>query len=225
MGHVGIIGGHGKIALLTAPLLVDQGHTVTSVIRKQEQVSDIEEIGANALVKDISALSTEQMTEVFTDQNFDVVIWSAGVGGGDAQRTWEVDRDAAIRSMDAAEAAGVKRYLMVSYLGASFDHGVPEDDDFYAYAQSKAEADQHLRETGLDWTLVGPTALSLDEPTGSISITTDAGEAKASRANVARVLVAALADDSTVRKALPFTDGDTPIAQAIAEAPATDKLA
>ncbi|WP_129358836.1 NAD(P)H-binding protein [Rothia uropygioeca] len=225
MGHVGIIGGHGKIALLTAPLLVDEGNTVTSIIRKQDQVGDVEETGANALVKDISDLSTEQMTEVFKDQNFDAIIWSAGVGGGDPERTWEVDRDAAIRSMDAAENADVKRYLMVSYLGASFDHGVPEDDDFYAYAQSKAEADQHLRETGLDWTIVGPTALSLDEPSGKINVTTEAGGNKASRANVARVLAAALADETTVRKALPFTDGDTPIAQALADAPATDKLA
>ncbi|MDN5606183.1 MAG: SDR family oxidoreductase [Kocuria sp.] len=225
MAHVGIIGGHGKVALLAAPLLTEAGHTVTSIIRSQDQVADVEETGANALVKDISDLSTEQMTEVFKDQNIDAIIWSAGAGGGDPQRTWEVDRDAANRSMDAAETAGVKRYLMVSYLGASFDHGVPESEDFYAYAQSKAESDQHLRESDLDWTLVGPTALSLDEPTGKITVTTERSDAKASRANVARVLVAVLADDSTIRKALPFTDGDTPIAQAIAEAPATDQLA
>lgn len=225
MAHIGIIGGHGKIAMLAAPLLVDAGHEVTSIIRDADQVGEVEETGANALVKDVMEMSTEQMGELFRDHALDVVIWSAGAGGGDPERTWKVDRDAAIRSMDAAERAGVKRYLMVSYLGASFDHGVPEDDDFYAYAQSKAEADEHLRGTGLDWTLVGPTSLSLDEPTGSISITTDPQGAKASRANVARVLVAAIADDGTIRKAYPFTDGDTPIAQALRDETVTDQLA
>ncbi|WP_030015394.1 MULTISPECIES: NAD(P)H-binding protein [Micrococcales] len=225
MAHIGIIGGHGKIAMLAAPLLVEAGHEVTSIIRSSDQVGEVEETGANALVKDVMELSTEQMGELFRDHNFDVLIWSAGAGGGDPERTWKVDRDAAIRSMDGAERAGVKRYLMVSYLGASFDHGVPEDDDFYAYAQSKAEADEHLRGTDLDWTLVGPTALSLDEPTGSISVTTDPQGAKASRGNVARVLVAAIADDGTIRKAYPFADGDTPIAQALRDDTVTDQLA
>ena len=225
MAHTGIIGGHGKIAMLTAPLLVKAGHQVTSIIRNPDQTSDVEGTGAQALVKDVMDLSTEQMGELFRDHNFDAVIWSAGVGGGDPERTWKVDRDAAIRSMDGAEKAGVQRYIMVSYLGASFDHGVPEDDDFYSYAQSKAEADQHLRESSLDWTLVGPTALSLDEPTGAISITTDPQGVKASRANVARVLAAVVEDDGTIRKAFPFTDGDTPISEALRDDSVTDQLA
>ena len=114
---------------------------------------------------------------------------------------------------------------MVSYLGASLDHGVPEDNDFHTYAQAKAEADEHLRGTSLKWTLVGPTSLSLDEPSGSIEITTTPGDVKASRANVARVIAAVLADDSTIGKALPFTDGDAPIPEAVAQAPASERLA
>lgn len=225
MAHVGIVGGHGKIALLTAPLLVEAGHEVTSIVRNPDHVGDVEATGATALVADISALSTEEIKELFTEQGFDALVWSAGAGGGDPERTIAVDRDAAIRTMDAASAVGPERYVMVSYLGASLDHGVPEDNDFHTYAQAKAEADEHLRGTSLKWTLVGPTSLSLDEPSGSIEITTTPGDVKASRANVARVIAVVLADDSTIGKALPFTDGDVPIAEAVAQAPASERLA
>lgn len=225
MAQVAIIGGHGKIALLTAPLLVEAGHRVTSIVRNPDHVSDVEATGATALVEDITALTRDDMQALFEQHGFDALIWSAGAGGGDPERTVAVDRDAAIRSMDAAEAAGLKRYVMVSYLGASLGHGVPEDNDFYTYAQAKAEADEHLRASSLDWTLVGPTALSTDEPSGRITVTTQRSDVKASRANVARVLVDVIADDSTIGKALPFTDGDTPIAEAIATAPDSDRLA
>lgn len=226
MTRIGIIGGHGKIALLAAPLFVQEGFEVTSIIRNPDQASDVEATGATALVQDVMELSTEEMAQVFRDAALDVVVWSAGAGGGDPERTWKVDRDAAIRSMDAAAAAGIRRYVMVSYLGASLQHTVTEDNSFYAYAQAKAEADEHLRGTGLDWTLVGPTALSSDAPTGRIRITTERTEGvTASRANVAQVLVDVVRDQSTIGKALPFTDGETPIREAIAAAPESKDLA
>lgn len=225
MSTIGIIGGHGKVALLAAPLLVEQGHRVRSVIRKQEQIADVEQTGAEAVVRDVMDLSTDQIAALFRDQALDAVVWSAGVGGGDPERTWKVDRDAAIRTMDAAVQAGVSRYVMVSYLGSSLEHEVPKEDDFYAYAQSKAEADEHLRGTSLDYTILGPGMLTLEEPTGKITVTTDPQDADTSRANVARVIAAVLADDSTIGKAIPFTDGDTAIAEAVAGAPESTRLA
>ena len=87
MAHVGIVGGHGKIALLTAPLLVEAGHEVTSIVRNPDHVGDVEATGATALVADISALSTEEIKELFTEQGFDALVWSAGAGGGDPERT------------------------------------------------------------------------------------------------------------------------------------------
>ena len=225
MANVGIIGGHGKVALLTEPLLVQAGHTVTGIIRDDAQAADVTATGAKALVSDVTSLSVDEMAKLFTDNGFDVIVWSAGAGGGDETRTYAVDRDAAIRSMDAAEKAGIDRYVMVSYLGASLNHTVPQDDSFYAYAQSKAEADEHLRRSSLKWTLVGPTMLSMDEPSGAITVTTHRSGVAASRANVARVIDAVIADDTSIGKAIPFTDGDTPIVDAVKSAPASDQLA
>ena len=84
-----------------------------------------------------------------------------------------VDRDAAIRSMDAAASAGVGRYVMVSYFGARTDHGVPADNPFFAYAEAKAAADDHLRASDLTWTVLGPSALTLGQPTGRIDVDRD----------------------------------------------------
>ena len=220
---VTIIGGHGKVALLLAPILRDAGHPVVSLIRDADQAPDVAAAGAEPLVVSVEDATQQDVTAALSGA--DAVVWAAGAGGGDAARTKAVDRDAAIRTMDAAVQAGVSRYVMVSYLGASLEHEVPKEDDFYAYAQSKAEADEHLRSTSLDYTILGPGRLTLEEPTGKIDVTTDPKAPDTSRANVARVIAAVLADDSTIGKAIPFTDGDTEIAEAVAAAPETTQLA
>ncbi|MCT1803358.1 NAD-dependent dehydratase [Kocuria sp. WRN011] len=217
MSDITIIGGHGKVALQLSQILTGDGHRVNSVIRSESQIQDVEDTGANAVVADVQNLDTEGLTELLTGQ--DAVVWSAGAGGGDPERTYAVDRDAAIRSMDAAQAAGVNRYVMVSYIGAGQDHGIPEDDSFYAYAQSKADADDHLRASSLKWTILGPGTLTDDETTGMITLEPgqDDDAANTARGNVALVAAAALtAPDTTVGRKIDFADGDTVITEALA---------
>jgi uncharacterized protein YbjT (DUF2867 family) len=126
-----------------------------------------------------------------------------------------VDRDAAIRSMEASALAGVRRYVMVSYFGSSPEHGVDPQQPFFHYAEAKAAADEYLRATDLDWTVLGPSTLTLDPPSGRIDTkTAEAG--RVSRADVAGVIAAALADDGTIRRTIRFNDGDQPIAEALA---------
>jgi uncharacterized protein YbjT (DUF2867 family) len=212
MSRVLIIGGHGKIALRLAPLLVERGDVVTSVIRNPEHQDEVAATGAVPLVADVEHLDTDGLAAVLDGQ--DAVVWSAGAGGGNPQRTYAVDRDAAVRSMNAAKAAGVSRYVMVSYLGAGPDHGVPEDNSFFAYAEAKAAADEHLRASTLDYTILQPGPLTMDEPTGLIEVV-NPGDGRVSRADVAAVAAAVLADDSTVGQTIPFGNGGTPIAEAV----------
>ncbi|WP_065569962.1 SDR family oxidoreductase [Microbacterium oleivorans] len=212
MANITIIGGHGKVGLLLAPLLVEAGHDVTSVIRNPDHSDDITATGATPLVADVAASDTDAITELLADS--DAVVWSAGAGGGSPERTYAVDRDAAIRSIDAAVAAEARRYLMVSYFGAGPDHGVDPSDDFFAYAESKAAADEHLRAADLDWTILAPSALTLDEPTGRIDAHAAEGTS-VSRADVAAVIAASLADPSTIGRTISFNNGDAPIADAI----------
>src|SRR5699024_6239831 len=108
--------------------------------------------------------------------------------------------DAAIASMEAAQRVGAERFVMVSYFGASLDHGVPESEPFHAYAEAKARADEHLRGTELAWTILAPSRLTLDEPTGRIA----PGTAAAARAR-----------PGTGGRFLAFTDGEQGIAAAL----------
>ncbi len=208
-----LFGGHGRIALLLEPLLVQRGDTVTAVIRNPAHEGEVAATGAVPVVFDVEQFDTEQIANLIGGN--DVVVWSAGAGGGDPARTYAVDRDAAIRSIDAAAAAGARRYVMVSYFGAGRDHGVPADHPFFPYAEAKAAADEHLRASGLDWTIIAPSTLTLDAPTGRID--TGASESgSVSRADVAAVIAAVIGDPSTYRRTIRFNSGDVPIVEALA---------
>ncbi|MDT5135988.1 MAG: hypothetical protein QOD58_250 [Mycobacterium sp.] len=212
MAHIIVIGGHGKVALQLARILSERGDQVTSVFRNPDHTDDVTSAGAEPVTADIENLDTDALAGLVAGN--DAVVFAAGAGGGDEARTYAVDRDAAIRVIDAAAQAGVKRFVMVSYFGAGPDHGVPRDDSFFAYAEAKAAADTHLRASDLDWTVLGPGRLTLDPATGRIGI----GEAKGSvsRADVAAVAAAALADDSTIGRTIDFNNGDVPITEALA---------
>ena len=213
-----IIGGHGRVALLAAPLLVAGGHEVTSIIRDPAQADDVAATGASPLVLSVEAASTEELTRAL--DGADAVVWSAGAGGkGGPERTDAVDRAAAIRSMEAAAAAGARRYIMVSFITAYGE--VPENHPLRAYAIAKIAADRHLQSTDLDWTILGPGLLTEVEPTGAITVgrvDADTG-APTSRGNVARVIAAVLGEPASIGRVIPFRDGGTPIAQAVADVP------
>lgn len=213
MSKIAIIGGHGKIALHLARILSGQGHEVSSLIRNPDHEADVREAGGTPVIADVENLSTENIAD--TIRGHDALVWSAGAGGGNPDRTYAVDRDAAIRSVDAAESANVKRYVMVSYFGASLDHGVPSDNSFFPYAEAKAAADMYVRDSGLDWTVLGPSRLTLDEPTGKIELGPHADKGEVSRADVAQVAAHVLDTPATIRHTIEFNNGDTPIAEAV----------
>lgn len=213
MAAVTIIGGHGKIALRLARQLSESRYDVTSWIRKPEQAPAIEETGATPAVLDVETMSVDEMTEAFAGA--EVVVWSAGAGGGSPVRTVAVDRDAAIRSMDAAVAAGVPRYVMVSYFGAGPDHGVPQENSFHTYAQAKTDADAHLRESSLDWTVLGPSALTDDPGTGRIETGEGVISSHVTRDDVATVAAYVVKHGVFARTTILFNNGETPIKQAL----------
>lgn len=213
MARILVIGGHGKVALLLHPLLVERGDEVTAVIRNPDHGEEVAETGAEALVADVERLDTDALTELV--RGYDAVVWTAGAGGGNPERTYAVDRDAAIRTIDATEVAGVKRFVMVSYFGAGPDHGVPESEPFFHYAEAKAAADEHLRASSLDWTVLGPSALTLDPPTGRIAVAPTSTKSEVTRADVAAVVAATLADDATIGRTIEFNNGEVAIAEAL----------
>ncbi|MET4225433.1 SDR family oxidoreductase [Oerskovia enterophila] len=205
--NVALIGAHGKVGRLLVPILKDHDNTVSGIVRLESQLPLVEELGGTPVLLDIEQATTEEMTEAL--RGHDAVVWSAGAGGGDPERTYAIDRDAAIRSMDAAAAAGVSRYVMVSWIGSVPDHGIAKDNSFFPYADAKLAADDHLRGTDLDWTILGPGTLTNHAATGTIDVDAENGET--SRGNVALVAAQALRSPSTVGQFIRFVDGDTPV--------------
>jgi uncharacterized protein YbjT (DUF2867 family) len=118
--------------------------------------------------------------------------------------------------MDAAAQAGVDRYVMVSYLGAGKDHGVPESNSFFAYAEAKAAADDYLRGTGLAWTILGPGSLTDKPGTGRIDVDPPRdGNGATSRDNTASVAAAVIEMPETAGRTIEFRDGSLPVAAAL----------
>ncbi|WP_372698766.1 SDR family oxidoreductase [Arthrobacter sp. JSM 101049] len=223
--RVVILGGHGKIALLAAPKLTDAGYAVESVIRNPDQTGEIEAAGGTAVVLDIETAGVDELAQAFSGAA--AVVFSAGAGGGSPERTRAVDLDAAVRAMTAAEQAGVRRFVMVSYARADVDlDRLDPGDSFYPYAQAKHDADAHLRGTGLDYTILGPGRLTLEPATGKIQLADAHGEVAGrelaadqkvtSRENVAAVITHAIAANTSIRATVNFYDGETPIADALA---------
>jgi|SRR5919205_1343505 uncharacterized protein YbjT (DUF2867 family) len=215
MTRIAIIGGHGKVALQLSALLTEQGHSVTSFIRNPDHAADVAATGASPSVLNVENSTTADIAVAL--RNHDAVVWSAGAGGGNPARTYAVDRDAAIRSMDAAAEAGVGRYVMVSYFGAGPDHGIPEGHSFRPYAEAKAAADEYLRGTSLEWTILGPGSLTQGPGNGLIEVNpadTSTGT-NTSRANVAIVAAAVLDRPGTAGRIIKFRDGNQPVEAAL----------
>jgi len=208
-----IAGGHGKIALLTERLLSGAGHSVAGLIRSAGQAEDLAAAGAEAVVLDLERSGVAEVTPVLAGA--DAVVFAAGGGpGSGAARKLTMDRDGAILLADAAERAGVRRYVLVSSIGAdTFDPA--SDDVFQVYLRAKSEADADLRRRDLDWTIVRPGALVDDPPTGRVAVAPHTGPGRVPRADVAAVLVELLVQRLGVRAQFELVSGDTPIAEAL----------
>ncbi|HPU39468.1 MAG TPA: NAD(P)H-binding protein [Microthrixaceae bacterium] len=203
MSRIILFGGHGHVARLATPLLVQAGHTVTSIIRNPDQVAALVELGAEPVVADLEKLTIEGFGGLI--DGHDTIAWAAGAGGGSPSRTWAIDRDAAVYSVQAALIGDVRRYLMVSWSGSRIDHRIAQTDDFFPYSQAKAIADSVIRDSGLDYTIVAPGRLTNDPASGGVERADDAGSV--SRADVAALVVAALDNPASIGRTYRFNSG------------------
>jgi uncharacterized protein YbjT (DUF2867 family) len=209
-----VAGGHGQIALQLERLVSQDGHEVVGMIRTSEHVRDLEDAGARWAMVDLEDTDVAAMTEVV--QGADAVVFAAGGGAdGNAARKETVDKGAAIMLADAAEAAGVRRYVMVSAMGT--ENADPDSDEvFQVYLRAKQAADDDVRSRDLDWTIVRPGRLTDDVPTGLVQLG-DLESGSVTRADVAHVLAEVLEHENTIGKTFDVLNGELPIGEAIAE--------
>ncbi|MFC9330495.1 NAD(P)-binding oxidoreductase [Kitasatospora sp. NPDC057015] len=211
-----IAGGHGKIALLLERLLAERGDQPAGIIRRPEHASDLQEAGAEPLLLDLEATTPTELAALL--DGADAVVFAAGAGpGSGAERKNTVDRDAAVLLADAAELAGVRRYLMVSSMGADAAATYPADPVFETYLRAKGAADDAIRaQDALDWTILRPGRLTDGPGTGRVRLAASTGRGDVDRADVAAVLAALLAAPTTAGLTLELVAGDTPVTQAVA---------
>ncbi|GAA4999243.1 NAD(P)H-binding protein [Kitasatospora paranensis] len=212
-----IAGGHGQIALHLEQLLADRGDRPVGLIRRAEHAEDLRRRGAEPVEFDLEAGTAEALAAVLAGA--DAVVFAAGAGpGSGAARKDTVDRGAAVLLADAAELAGVRRYVMISAMGADASAADGADPVFGAYLRAKGAADDDLRaRAGLDWTVLRPGRLTDDPATGLVRLAERTGRGAVPRADVAGVLAALLAEPApAVRRTLDLVSGEQPVAEAVA---------
>src|SRR6185295_6990581 len=210
---VAIAGGHGKVARRLAARLVARGDRVRGLIRNPAHGDDLRADGSEPVVCDLEAAGSEEVAAAIAGA--DAVVFAAGAGpGSGAERKLTLDRDGAIKLLEAARVAGVERYVMISSIGAE---NPPDDDDvFSVYLRAKAEADRALTASDRQWTIVRPVSLTDDPGTGRVRVDVERLEGRVSRDDVAAAIAAVLHEPRSARLILYLSAGDDPIEDALA---------
>lgn len=205
-----VLGAGGNVSKHTVPLLTESGHKVVALVRNPDHAQALVDAGATVIIQDLTALDEEGWARLITP--FDTVVWSAGAGGGSAERTYAVDRDAALKAVDALEELGefAPHFIMVSYAGASKASTEDDGGSWYAYVESKKAVDKRLLASELPYTILGPTRLT-DEPAKGLNVLTELrnAESTTSRELVAQVIVEAVDRGGLEPNPFDFEDGDT----------------
>ena len=209
-----IAGGHGKIGLRLARLLGEREEHPVGLIRKVEQSAELIAVGAHPEVFDLESGTAEELAEIV--RGADAVVFAAGAGpGSGAARKDTMDRGGAVLLADAAAIAGVRRYLMVSAIGADDGPRPDHDEVFAAYITAKKAADDAIRSRDLDWTIVRPGGLTMESGTGLVTLADHADRGQIPREDVAAVLLALLDEPRTAGLSLDLVGGPTPIDEAV----------
>jgi uncharacterized protein YbjT (DUF2867 family) len=206
-----VAGGHGKIALRLLRLLAAEGHRARGLIRTPGQSADLEALGAVAVLGDLEA--DAGLAEYV--EGADVVVFAAGAGPGSGpERKRTVDLGGAVKLVDAALAVGVQRYVMISSIGA--DRPDAASGSMRPYLEAKAEADQYLMASGLDYTIVRPGALTDDPGTGRVRLSTELGRrGDVPRDDVAAVIAKVLDSPNTIGVTFEVFSGDLLVDEAV----------
>jgi len=214
-----IAGGHGQIARRLGRLLSARGDSVVGIIRNPAHESDVVGDGIDPVVLDLETAHLDEVAAAV--EGADGVVFAAGAGpGSGVARKDTVDRAAAVLLADAAERAGVGRYLLVSSMGVDSvaDGATPDgtDEVFVAYLRAKLAAEQDLlARPGLATAVLRPGALTDDPGTGRVALAPRVPRGSVPRDDVAAVLLALL-DAGAHTVVLELVGGDTPVDEAVA---------
>ncbi|MFD1777659.1 SDR family oxidoreductase [Fredinandcohnia salidurans] len=207
-----VVGANGQIGKQVVELLKESSeHTPIAMVRKQEQVAHFENLGVETVLADI-ADNVDKIAEAIT--GLDAIVFTAGSGGHTGpDQTLLIDLDGAVKTVEAAEKTGVKRFVMVSALGAN--QREKWNEAIRPYYVAKHYADRILEQSDLRYTIVRPGGLLNEEGSGKVAIGENLTRNTIPRADVAKVIVASLSEENTYYQSFDLVSGEIPIVDAL----------
>lgn len=213
---VAVVGGHGQVAVLLHSALLARGHVPVPLGRSEEKAARLRAAtGLETRFLDIEASGAAEFAAAFA--GCDAVVFAAGGGpDGNVERKRTVDLEGALKSLEAAHALGIRRYVQISAMGVDRPVDPEAGEVWAAYVAAKRDSDAAVRATVLDWTVVRPGRLTDAPGTGEVQVGTDLPYGEIPRADVAALVAAAITDPVTVGKQFDLVSGDVPVDHALA---------
>lgn len=209
-----IVGANGQIGKdLASYIQASDQLEARAMIRKKEQASFFEDLGAETVLAD---LEQDIDTIAKAASGTDAIVFTAGSGPKTGKdKTLMIDLDGAVKTIEAAKKAGVKRFIMISSFDTTREAILEANESFAPYVVAKYYADVWLRDSDLDYTIIHPGLLTNDQGTGKVQAAKQVERDEIPREDVARVILASLENDSAIGKEFQLVGGNTPIDQAI----------
>ncbi|WP_106498387.1 SDR family oxidoreductase [Lentibacillus sp. Marseille-P4043] len=209
-----VVGANGQIGKHLVSLIQDSDSLeARALIRKQEQASFFENLGAETVMADL-----EQDIEPIAKaaEGVDAIVFTAGSGGHTGKdKTIMVDLDGAVKTIEAAKVAGVKRFIMISSFDTTREAIQAAPSSFAPYVAAKHYADEWLRRANLDYTIIHPGLLTNNKGTGQVTAAVEVDRDEVPREDVASVIVASLENEKAIGKEFQVVTGATPIKEAV----------
>ncbi|HJE45777.1 NAD(P)-binding oxidoreductase [Levilactobacillus namurensis] len=209
-----MIGAQGRIGKLVVEKLLKTD--LVPIAGVHHQVEEADTAAVESRVIDVQGTVTAIQQQL---SGVDAIVFTAGGG-------MLIDLDGKVKVAQAAEKAGVSRFVLVSAGGIQHFHDdqrLAWMDEFEEYSASMYYSDMFILNSRLDYTIIRPEHL-IDTPgNGLVRLGEYLPHHNVSRANVAELVVASLLDPRTIGQAFDVEDGQTPIADALATLERTSK--
>jgi uncharacterized protein YbjT (DUF2867 family) len=207
-----VVGASGRTGSLIVKQFIANKHQVVGTIRSAKRMAALVKAGAEAALIDLDKSGFDEI--VFVMKGADAVVFAAGSAAGESSA---LDRKGVLRTVRAAEKAGVKRYVAISSIGASTGLSTRDvSEEMKDYYREKRAAGKHITGSSLAWTILEPAELTDGKATGKVTLSETAlEEAPVSRADVAAVTVALVEEPRTAGHVYQLTGGKTAIKTAL----------
>ncbi|MBU8640029.1 SDR family oxidoreductase [Bacillus pumilus] len=208
-----VAGANGHTGRLVIRYLKEKGHEPLALIRDEKQADALKELGALPVIGDLEQDVTDAVKQA------DAVIFAAGSGSKTgADKTIAVDQEGAKRLVDTAKKENIQHFVMLSSYNADDPNQGKGQGSMEIYYEAKRKADEHLKQSGLSYTIVRPGALLHEKKTGKIEAAAqipDDQNIEISREDVATVLVESLTESNVKNKSFDLIKGDKSVEEAL----------